>query len=463
MTKSKFFGDSAFYKHALMVAVPIMIQNGITNFVSLLDNIMVGAVGTVEMTGVSIANTIMFVFNLTVFGGVSGAGIFVAQFFGKNDSDGMRYCTRYKMYLGVLLTVLGISALALFGEPLVMLYLKGEGAVADIEASLAIGVKYINIMLIGIPAFVITQCYASTLRETGRTVAPMVAGITAVFVNLALNYVLIFGKFGAPMFGAAGAAIATVVSRYVEVLMVIVYSHRKSSDIGFMHGLYSSFKIPKELAMQITLTGMPLLLNEMFWAVGVAFLNQSYSMRGYDVVAAVNIATTITNVTNVIFLANGIAIGIIVGQILGAGRKEEAIDTDRKLIVFSLLMSSISIIALVLLSGVFPNIYDTTDAVRQLASIFILISAAIAPFSALANATYFTIRCGGKTLITILFDSVYACLIVGTTAYCLSRFTALPIIPLYAICQGLEFIKCIVGVALVKSGIWVNNIVTVEE
>ncbi len=462
MTKSKFFGDSAFYKRALMVAVPIMIQNGITNFVSLLDNIMVGAVGTVEMTGVSIANTILFVFNLTVFGGVSGAGIFVAQFFGKRDNDGMRYCTRYKMYLGVLLTVLGISALALFGEPLVMLYLKGEGAATDIEASLAIGVRYINIMLLGIPAFVITQCYSSTLRETGRTVAPMIAGITAVFVNLALNYVLIFGKFGAPMLGAVGAAIATVVSRYVEVLMVIIYSHIRKSGLEFMHGLYSSFKIPMELTMQITLKGMPLLLNEMFWAVGVAFLSQSYSMRGYDVVAAVNITTTITNVTNVIFLANGIAIGIIVGQILGAGRKDEAIDTDRKLIVFSLLMSSISIIALVLLSGVFPNIYDTTDEVRHLASVFILISAAISPFSALANATYFTIRCGGKTLITILFDSVYACLIVGTAAYCLSRFTALSIIPLYAICQGLEAVKCIVGVALVKSGIWVNNIVTAE-
>ncbi len=462
MNKSKFFGDRAFYKRALMVAVPIMIQNGITNFVSLLDNIMVGAVGTMEMTGVSIANTILFVFNLTVFGGVSGAGIFLAQYFGKQDSEGMRYCARYKMYLGVALSAVGILVLSLFGEGLVRLYLQGEGTPELIEASLEVGVRYIQIMMIGIPAFVITQCYSSSLRETGRTLTPMVAGIIAVAVNLVFNYVLIFGKFGAPRLGAEGAAIATVLSRYVEVAIVAVYSHSKKSGMDFMRGLFSSFKIPAKLAKDITFKGMPLLLNEMFWAGGVALLNQSYSMRGYDVVSAVNISSTLTNVTNVIFLANGIAIGIIVGQILGAGKKEEAIDTDRKLIVFSILTSFVSVLALVILSGVFPNIYETTDEVRALASMLILISACISPFAAFANATYFTLRCGGKTLITILFDSVYACLIVGTTAYCLSRFTVLPIVPLYAICQGMEAIKCIVGFILVKSGIWVNNMVGEE-
>ncbi len=459
MIKSKFFGDKAFYRKALMVAIPIMIQNGITNFVSLLDNIMVGAVGTVEMTGVSIANTLLFVFNLTVFGGVSGVGIFLAQFFGKQDDNGMRYSMRYKMYLCVFLSLLGVLVLLLFCEPLIRLYLQGEGNVSDIEASLAVGKEYIYIMLIGIPAFVITQCYSSTLRETGRTFPPMIAGVVAVVVNLMFNYVLIFGKLGAPRLGAAGAAIATVISRYVEMLIVVIYSHSKRSGMYFMRGLYSSFVIPKKLVRDVTLRGMPLMLNEMFWSGGVAFLNQSYSTRGYDVVSAINISTTITNVTSVIFIANGIAIGIIVGQMLGSGKKEEAIDADRKLIVFSVITSFISVFALVLLSGLFPKIYETTEAVRSLSTIFILISAAVSPFSAFANATYFTLRSGGKTMITVIFDSVYACIIVGGIAYFLSRFTAISIIPLYLICQGMEAIKCIVGFILVKSGIWVNNMV----
>ncbi len=457
--KSRLFGDAAFYRKALTVAIPIMIQNGITNFVSLLDNIMVGAVGTVEMTGVSIANTLLFVFNLTVFGGVSGVGIFLAQFFGKKDNDGMRHSMRYKMYLSVFLSVIGISVFLLFCEPLIMMYLQGEGSVSDIEASLAVGKEYIYIMLIGIPAFVITQCYSSTLRETGRTLSPMIAGVVAVAVNLMFNYVLIFGKLGAPRLGAAGAAIATVISRFAEAAIVIVYSHSKRSGMSFLQGLYSSFAIPKRLVLDITLKGMPLLLNEMFWSGGVAFLNQSYSTRGYDVVSAINISTTITNVTSVIFIANGIAIGIIVGQILGAGDKEEAVNTDRKLIVFSVITSFISALALVLLSGVFPQIYETTESVRSLSSVFILISAAISPFSAFANAAYFTLRSGGKTMITVIFDSVYAWVIVGGIAFLLSRFTDIPIIPLYAICQGLEAVKCIVGFILVKSKMWVNDIV----
>ncbi len=463
MTKNKFFGNRAFYKRVLAVSVPIMIQNGITNFVSLLDNIMVGAVGTVEMTGVSISNTLFFVFNMTVFGGVSGAGIFLAQYHGKQDDDGMRYCTRYKMYLGVLLSVVGILVFLLFGEPLINLYLTGEGTDAEIAESLAVGLNYTRIMLIGIPAFVITQCYSSSLRETGRTLNPMIAGIVAVIVNLGFNYVLIFGKLGAPRLGAEGAAIASVISRYVEVIIVIIYSHCKKSGISYMHGLYSSFRIPARLFKAITFKGMPLLFNEMFWSGGVALLNQSYSMRGYNVVSAVNISSTLTNLTNVIFLSNGVAIGIIVGQILGSGDKEEAVNTDRKLLVFSVLSSLVSVAVLVTLSGIFPNLYETTDAVRSLASTFILISACVSPFHAFANATYFTLRCGGKTLITILFDSVYACLFVGTIAYCLSRFTAIPIIPLFAICQSLESVKCVVGAILVKSRIWVNNMVSQNE
>lgn len=463
MTKNKFFGNRAFYKRVLAVSIPIMIQNGITNFVSLLDNIMVGAVGTVEMTGVSISNTLLFVFNMTVFGGVSGAGIFLAQYYGKQDDDGMRYCTRYKMYLGVLLSVVGILVFLLFGEPLINLYLTGEGTDAEIATSLSVGFNYLRIMSIGIPAFVITQCYSSSLRETGRTLNPMIAGIVAVIVNLGFNYALIFGKLGAPRLGAEGAAIASVISRYVEVIIVIIYSHCKKSGISYMHGLYSSFRIPARLFKDITFKGMPLLFNEMFWSGGVALLNQSYSMRGYNVVSAVNISSTLTNLTNVIFLSNGVAIGIIVGQILGSGDKEEAVNTDRKLLVFSVLSSLFSVAALVALSGIFPNLYETTDAVRSLASTFILISACVSPFHAFANATYFTLRCGGKTLITILFDSVYACIFVGTIAYCLSRFTAIPIIPLFAICQSLESVKCVVGLILVKSRIWVNNMVSQNE
>ena len=151
---------------ALSVALPIMVQNGITNFVGMLDNIMVGRVGTVEMTGVSIANTLLFVFNLAIFGAVSGAGIFGAQFFGKGDVDGVRYSFRFKLIECAILLGVGAFVFLGFGTPLLRLYLRGEGESANINDSLRYGRSYLELMLLGLPAFAIAQCYAGTLRES---------------------------------------------------------------------------------------------------------------------------------------------------------------------------------------------------------------------------------------------------------------------------------------------------------
>ncbi|MDD7771278.1 MAG: MATE family efflux transporter [Firmicutes bacterium] len=458
----KYFGDKRFYKMALAVAVPIMIQNGITNAVAMLDNIMVGAVGTVQMTGVSIANTLMFVFNLTVFGAVSGAGIFGAQFIGKGDHDGVRYAMRFKLMICALLALLGIGIFRFFGDDLIRLYLTGQGQADQIEASLRYGKSYLDIMLVGIVPFVLVQCYTSTLRESGQTVVPMVAGLSAMLVNLLGNWLLIFGRLGLPELGADGAAIATVVSRFVEALIVMVWSHCHADAHPCMRGLYKSMRIPLRLAGKIAAKGLPLIINEALWAGSVALLNQCYSIRSYDVVAAINISTTISNVLNVAFLAMGNAIGIIIGQMLGAGELEKAKETDVKLIVFSEMLCLIFGTALAAVSGVFPKLYNTTEEIRSLASTFILISAALMPVCSYSNAAYFTLRCGGKTLVTLLFDSVFQCAVVAPVAFVLSRFTTLPIVPLYICCQGLELIKCIVGFVMIRSGVWLQNIVKEE-
>lgn len=460
--KQKYIGSKQFYKQALIIAVPIMLQNGITNFVSLLDNIMVGAVGTVQMAGVSIANTILFVFNLAIFGAVSGAGIFGAQFFGKGDHDGLRQTFRFKLLACALLSAVGITVFLLFGERLIDIYLRGEGDVEDIAASLAVGTRYLRIMLLGIPPFVLVQSYAGTLRETKQTALPMKAGIAAVLVNLVFNWLLIFGNFGLPKMDAEGAAVATVISRYVEAAIVICWTHRNKEKNPFAVGLYRKFRISPALAKRITVKAFPLLINETLWALGQAILTQCYSYRGYDVVSATTICSTITNVCNVAFLSMGSAIGIIVGQLLGAGKSEEAVDTDRKLIVFTEGICLVCVGILAGISGLFPQLYRTSDEIRSLASSFILIAACVMPINAFANASYFTLRSGGKTFITFLFDSVYSCVIVAPIAYVLSRFTPIPIVWLFLLTQLTEFGKCIIGYLMIRSRIWVQNIVTEE-
>lgn len=455
----KLIGNKAFYKMALGVAVPIMIQNGITNFVGLLDNIMVGRIGTEQMSGIAIVNQLLLVFNLAVFGAISGVGIFGAQFFGCGDHRGVRHTFRFKLYICAAITAIGLVLLGLFGKELILLYLHGESADQSLEAALHYGKQYLWVILIGLPPFALEQVYTSTLRECGESVVPMKAGVAAVLVNLVLNYLLIFGKFGFPELGVVGAAIATVISRYVQVGIVIAWTHRHTERMPFIVSAYKEWKVPSYLVGRIAVKGTPLMVNEILWSMAMAMMTQCYSMRGLETVAALNISTTISNLFNIVFMAMGSAISIIVGQLLGAGKMEEAKDTDTKLIAFSVFSCVCIGVVLILIAPFFPMLYNTTDSVRELATWFLWIAAACMPLYSFTHACYFTLRSGGKTGITFLFDSAFLWCINVPLAYVLSRYTAMPMIPLYLCCQLTEILKGIVGFALVKKGVWIENIV----
>ena len=322
--KEKYIGDAAFYKKVLMIVVPMIIQNLVTNFVSLLDNIMVGQVGTEQMSGVAIVNQLMFVYYIAIFGAVSGAGIFGTQFYGKGDYKGQRHAFRFKMYACIVFALVTIVLFITAGTPLISLYLNDTGGVGDIQKALEFGQGYLRIMIIGIIPFAIGQAYISTVRETGETFVPMLASIAAVFINLVLDYMLIFGKFGAPELGVEGAAAATVVARFVELMIVVIWTHVNSSRNQFIIGAYKSFEIPADILFAIIKKGTPLMLNEFLWAAGMATISQCYAVRGLDVVTAQNISSTIANLFNTVYIQMGASIAVIVGQHLGAGRIKEA-------------------------------------------------------------------------------------------------------------------------------------------
>lgn len=455
----KFIGDKAFYKMVLAIAVPIMIQNGITNFVGLLDNIMIGQIGTEQMSGVAIVNQLFFVYNLCLFGGVSGAGIFTAQYFGQKNEEGIRQTVRFKIWMVIVITALTVALFLTSGSTLIELYLQGEGTAESAASTLYYGEQYLWIMLIGLPPFMMVQVYASTLRECGQTVLPMKAGVVAVFVNLILNYILIYGKFGFPTLGVQGAALATIISRYVEAAIVLIHTHRHKTENPFVNGLYASLKVPGALTGKILVKGSPLLFNETLWAAGMAMLAQCYSVRGLNVVAALNISNTINNVFNIVFIALGDSVAIIVGQLLGAGKMAEARDTDNKMIAFSVFCCTCVAAVMLLMAPFFPMLYNTNAEARELAKYFIMITAIFMPQNAFLHASYFTLRSGGKTIITFLFDSVFIWCISVTIAFTLSHFTTLPVIAIYTLVQIGDWIKCLIGFILVKKGVWLQNIV----
>ena len=437
-----------------------MVQNGFTNFVNLLDNIMVGRLGTEPMSGVAIVNQLTFVFALCIFGGFSGAGIFTAQYFGKDDAEGIRNTFRFKLILGAILTAAAITVFLVFDDQLIGYFLSESADGGDLAATLVFAKDYLRIMLIGLPAFAMVQAYASTLRECGQTVVPMKAGIVAVLVNLVFNFLLIYGKLGFPALGVRGAAIATVISRYVEVSIVMIWTHGKQHVMPFAKTLYRTLKVPKVLVGKIMSKGMILLVNEALWSLGMTLLTQCYSTRGLSAVAGVNIANTLNNLFKVVFLAFGNSVGIMVGRLLGAGKLEEARETDRKIIIFSVFISSFVGLLMVALSPFFPRIYNTTDAARAIAASLLLVQGISMPIEAFKNATYFTIRSGGRTFITFLFDGFSNIAVNYPIAFILSRFTSASVLWIFISVQIGGLVKCILGYILVKKGVWIRNIVT---
>ena len=457
--RERMFGDRDFYAQMVAVVVPIIIQNTVSNVVSLLDNVMVGRVGTLQMSAVAIVNQLLFVFNLCIFGGLAGAGIFATQYAGAHDDKGVRDCFRVKWMIALSMLACALVVLIAFPKRLIGMYLAQETAQADAAATLGFGMDYLTVMLWGLLPFGVSQVYASILREVGETRLPMFASVAAILVNLVFNYFLIFGKCGFPELGVTGAAIATVLSRYVETAIIVVYTHMKSHHFGFIRGAYRSLRVPKPLMISILRRGTPLLVNEFLWSSGMAVLLQCYSVRGLDVVAACNIATTVSNLFKVVFLSMGNAVAIMVGQALGANDIERAKNCTWRLMTLSVGSNLIMATLLALFAPAIPNIYNTEPHVRQIATQLIYVVAVMMPAYSFSHCCYFTLRSGGKTIITFLFDSVFTWCVNVPAAWLLAYKTGFGIVPLYFGVQALEMVKVVVGFVLVKKGVWIHNIV----
>ncbi|WP_033152717.1 MATE family efflux transporter [Pseudobutyrivibrio ruminis] len=456
--KKKYIGDKAFYRRYIFLATPMIIQNAITNFVSFLDNIMVGQLGQEAISAVATVNQLNFVFSLAVFGAASAGSIYGAQYFGKGDHKGHMYTFRFKLYTTLLVTILGILMFKVWGSQLISLFLtESEGA--STELALSLGLQYLSIILIGLIPFAVNQAYATNIKETGQTVVPMVAGMVAVATNAILDYCLIFGFGPFPKLGVEGAAIATVIARYIEAAIVIVWAHTHADKNKYLAGAYLGFGIPRKIFNQILIKGAPLMLNEVLWAAGVSAVTQSYSIRGMNVLTALSISNTVGNLFNIVFIQLGACISIIVGQYLGAGELEEAKDADNKMIAFSVFCCTIMAVIMFAFGGLFPHIYNVTPEIRALATKFIAVAALWMPFCSFSHCSYFTLRSGGKTLVTFLFDSVFTWVVMAPLAFVLAHFTGLGIVWVYFFVQGTEIIKNIMGYFMVKSDVWLQQIV----
>ncbi len=455
----KLIGKKEFYATVAALALPLLLQNAISTFVNLLDNLMVGRIGTEAMSGVSIVNQVLFVYNLCLFGGTGGAGIFGAQFFGRGDHKGVRYTFRFNFLLCMGFTALAMAALALLPDTLIGAFLHETESTADLGVTLTQGKQYLRIMLVGLPAFALTNAYVSILRVTGDNRLPMRASVTAIFVNLVFNWLLIYGKLGFPALGVPGAAIATVLSRYVELALILLGTHGKKEPPEFLRGAYASMRIPGALAGDIIRRGLPLLCNEMFWSLGMTMLTQCYSYRGLDAIAALNIGNTVSHLFMTVMFTLGNVVGIILGNLLGAEEYDKARTYCPQLIFLGLVSCSVMGLVLFLVAPAAPRLYNTSPEIMALAGGLMRVSALFMPVGAVTNCAYWALRAGGRTYITMAFDSVFTWVAAVPIAWSLIHLTSWGLLKVYFMVNAADLIKLFIGLYLLHKGVWVNNIV----
>ena len=436
----------------MSMALPMMLSMAFNSLYNIVDSYFVAKLSEDAMTALSLVYPAQNLLTAVAVGFGVGVNAMISFYLGAQNQEKADKTATQGMVLGVLHGVL-LMVLFLCGMNLFL------GMFTKSDAVRALGMEYSNVVFLFSTIVTGGITLEKIFQAVGRMRATMVSMIAGFVTNIVLDPLLIFGIGPFPKMGVQGAALATVIARYIEALIVIIWAHMHRAKNRYLEGAYTGFGIPFAELKAILVKGFPLMMNEVMWAAGMTTVTQCYSVRGLDVVAGLNIASTITNLFNIVYLQLGSCISIVVGQYLGAGKLEEAKDADNKMIIFSVFCCVIMAAIMFLVGGFFPDIYNTTAEIKDLATKFIAVSALIMPFCSFSHASYFTLRSGGKTMVTFLFDSVFTWVVVVPVAFLLAHGTGLGIVSVYFLVQATELIKVVIGYCMVRSNVWVVKMV----
>lgn len=450
----KYFGTKQFYKEVTTIALPIMGQQFITTFVNLIDNVMIGSVGNIALTSVTVANRFFLIMNSILFGLCGAAGIYIAQFYGAKKKDkcqevfniNMVFSLGAAIFFSLLLFVVPKFAIQLFSQTPVIV----EKAVA-----------YLKIAKFTYVPFGISFTCMMALRAVGINKIQLKVGTVAVLTNTLLNYCLIFGHFGLPKMGIQGAAIATLIARLVEMTIYLMVLIKKRHFFKFdLNGL---LHINTDLLVNIVHKAIPLTLNEILFSVGQAMVFKSYIRCDEYLVASISVVDTVSNIMFIAFGGLSSAVSIMIGNKLGADQLDEAKDNARKLLCFSLMVSLVVGTCCFLAAPFVPNLYNVDVSIKETIVALLRIKSIIINVYAFNVCIFFILRAGGDALSTMIMDSGFLWLVNVLVSTLLSMFTELPLVTLYMIVESLDFIKLIIAIYFLKKERWVKNIVVVGE
>ncbi|MFA7561583.1 MAG: MATE family efflux transporter [Candidatus Izemoplasmatales bacterium] len=444
-----FIGDKNFYKKLFAISMPIVLQQLLTSSLQLIDNLMVGSLGELAIGSVSVVNQLYFVIILITFGALAGAGIFTSQYFGSKNFDMLKQTFRFKLIVALLLVFLSMFVFSVFGETLMRFFTENDITISG-------GLDYLKIVKWSMLPWAFSVAISTTFREIGITKPLLKVTLVAIITNTLLNYLLIFGNFGFPELGIEGAAYGTLISRFVEFILMLVLLIKKGKI--FNTSLKDIFKIDSLVLKAIIIMAIPLLLNEFFWSMGQTMFLQSYSTRGDFALAAMNITNAISQLVFVTFGGIATGIAVMVGNTLGDNRIAEAKDNAKKVIAFAVAFAVLTGTVLFVLSFFILELYDVEIETKIIAARNIRINAIFIPVFSFNVSIYFTLRSGGDTKSTMIMDSGYMWLVQVPVVFILARVTNLNVVMLFLIVQLLELPKSMIAISRYRKEHWLKNL-----
>ena len=444
----KFFGNKTFYKVTLAIALPIMAQQFVTSFVNLIDNIMIGSVGSLALTSVTVANRIYLIFNSTMFGICGAAGIFIAQYYGAKEHKKCQKVLNINLVCGILVACLFVVALLFIPRQLIEIFSKDSRV---IEESL----KYVQFALLTYIPYAFSFSVMMALRAVGINKIQLIVGSLTVAINTSLNYLLIFGHFGFPQLGVQGAAIATTIARLIEMLIYLFILLRQKHYFHF--ALYELFHLDHGLIRSMVRKAIPLTANEIFFSLGLAMIFLSYMRCDESLIAAISVVDTVMQIAYIIFGGLSSAVSILIGNRLGANQIKEAKENAYKLLAFGVMIGIGIGVIFISIAPVIASFYNVEEIIKETIVSLLSIKSTLLPIYVYNVCIFFTLRAGGDTFSTMLMDSGFlwcAGVLISTV---LSVFFEIPLVLLFTIVEACDILKLFVATYFFKKGRWAKN------
>ena len=452
---SKRFGTSSFYASALKIALPVMAQLLIQNLVSLIDNFMVAGLGDIKMSGVNITGQILFVFMVLSTTICLAGGIFITQFFGANDKEGMKQSFCFKLWAGLFVLVLYSVCCFLIPRRVLSLMVMGN---SQADLILDQGVQYMRLMgFMGIP-WIFSAMVSSSLREIGQVKVPLVISVIATACNTLFNWIFIYGNLGAPRLEVRGAAIATIIARCTEALIFLIYMIIKKPPFAIR--LFDMFRVRLSLFGQIFKKAWMIMCSEMVWVIAETITTALYNGRGgADVVSGMSAGFAISNLFFIAFSGINTATAVIIGKDLGSGELDLARKEKLWLLngskVFGLFFTGIGLCCLLLVPLVFRNLSPQAQTICRK---MVFVMALYMPVWVYINCQFAISRAGGDTMMGMIVDGIGNLGIVIPGIFIMAKLTAIGPVAMYAIIKAVEFPKIAIAHFWLKKEKWVVNL-----